>query len=104
MEAFSVTWFLFPNSLLILVGLVLPVPFRWRTISVWEQWLSFCETVRDQLHQPNVDKSVVSGGNRPRVLMELADVMGRPLLIIYRVSWECGEVTADLKVASVIPI
>lgn len=57
--------------------------------------------MRDQLHQPNVDKSTVPGGNHPRVLMELADVMARPLLIIYQIS---GEVPADLKVASVIPI
>lgn len=51
----------------------------------------FCEMVRDQLHQPNVDKSTVPGGIYPRVLMELADVMARPLLIIYQTSWESGE-------------
>lgn len=37
MEAFSVTWFLFLESLSILVGLGLPGPFSWRTINVWEQ-------------------------------------------------------------------
>lgn len=64
----------------------------------------FLEIVRDQLHQLNVDKSTVPGGIHPTVLMELADVMARPLLIIHQISLESGEVPADLKVASVIPI
>lgn len=55
-------------------------------------------------HQPDVDKSTVPGGIHPKVLMELADVMARPPLIIYQVSLESGEVPADSKVANVIPV
>ncbi|KAK4807228.1 hypothetical protein QYF61_024348 [Mycteria americana] len=43
-------------------------------------------------------------GMDSRVLKELADVMAGPLSIIYLRSWESGEVPADWKLASVIPI
>jgi len=43
-------------------------------------------------------------GIHPRVLKELAYVMAGPLSIIYQRSWESGEVPADEKLASVIPI
>ncbi|KFP51109.1 hypothetical protein N323_02338, partial [Cathartes aura] len=62
------------------------------------------EIVRDQPDQLNVHKSMGLDGIHPRVLKELADVMARPLSIIYQRSWESGEVRADWKLASVIPI
>ncbi|KAK4806195.1 hypothetical protein QYF61_001118 [Mycteria americana] len=62
------------------------------------------EIVRDQLYQLNVHKSMGPDGIHPRVLKELADVMAGPLLIIYQRSWESGEVPADWKLATVIPI
>ena len=43
-------------------------------------------------------------GINPRVLMELVDVMAGPLLIIYQRSWESGEVPADWKLATAIPV
>ncbi|KAK4827324.1 hypothetical protein QYF61_016574 [Mycteria americana] len=62
------------------------------------------EIVRDQLCQLNVHKSMEPDGIHPTVLKELAGVMAGPLLIIYQRSWESGEVPADWKLASVIPI
>ncbi|KAK4816177.1 LOW QUALITY PROTEIN: hypothetical protein QYF61_012467 [Mycteria americana] len=61
------------------------------------------EIVRDQLYQLNVH-SMGRGGIHPRVLKGLADVITGPLLIIYQRSWESGEVPADWKLASVVPI
>ncbi|KFP58021.1 hypothetical protein N323_02901, partial [Cathartes aura] len=62
------------------------------------------EIVSDQWHQLNVHKSVGPDGIHPRLLKELADVTARSLSIIYQRSWESGEVPADWKLASVIPI
>ncbi|KFP50862.1 hypothetical protein N323_02146, partial [Cathartes aura] len=62
------------------------------------------ETVRHQLYQLSVHKSMGPDGINPRVLKELADVTTGPLLIIYQSSWESGEVPADWKLSNVIPI
>ncbi|GAB0204318.1 receptor-type tyrosine-protein phosphatase zeta [Grus japonensis] len=62
------------------------------------------EIVRYQLYQLNVHKSMGPDGVHPRVLKELVDVMEGPLSITYQRSWESGEVPADWKLASVIPI
>ncbi|KAK4826972.1 hypothetical protein QYF61_012913 [Mycteria americana] len=40
----------------------------------------------------------------PRVLKELADVLTKPLSIIYQQSWLTGEVPADWRLANVTPI
>ncbi|KAK4827622.1 hypothetical protein QYF61_019832 [Mycteria americana] len=62
------------------------------------------EIVGDQLYQLNVHKSTRPDGINPRVLKEVADVTAGPHSIIYQRSWESGEVPADWKLASVIPI
>ncbi|KAK4810539.1 hypothetical protein QYF61_004502 [Mycteria americana] len=62
------------------------------------------EIVKDQLYQLNVHKSMGPEGIHPRGLKELADVTAGPLSIIYQRSWESGEVPADWKLISVIPI
>ncbi|PKU33292.1 rna-directed dna polymerase from mobile element hypothetical protein [Limosa lapponica baueri] len=62
------------------------------------------ETIRVQLYQLNVHKSMGPDGIHPRVLKELVDVTAGPLSIIYQRSWESGEVLADWKLANVIPI
>ncbi|KFP53461.1 hypothetical protein N323_02953, partial [Cathartes aura] len=62
------------------------------------------EVVRDQLHQLNVHKSTGPDGIHPRALKELADVIAGPLLIICQRSWEPGEVSADWKLATIIPV
>ncbi|PKU47401.1 rna-directed dna polymerase from mobile element hypothetical protein [Limosa lapponica baueri] len=62
------------------------------------------EILRDQLYQLNVYKSIGPSGIHPRILKKLEDAMGGPLLIIYQRFWECGEVPADWKLASITPI
>ncbi|GAB0179373.1 hypothetical protein GRJ2_000402600 [Grus japonensis] len=49
-------------------------------------------------------KSMGPDGIHPRVLRELADVIVRPLSIIFQWSWESGEVPVDWKLANVVPI
>jgi len=43
------------------------------------------------------------GGN-PKVLKYLGDAAAGPLFIIYQRYWESGEVPADWKLASIVPI
>jgi len=45
-------------------------------------------------------KTVGPDGIHPRVLKELADVTAGRLFIIYKRSWESGDVPTDRKVAS----
>ena len=43
-------------------------------------------------------------GIHPRVLRELAEVLAKPLSILYQRSWSTGEVPEDWRLASVTPI
>jgi len=61
------------------------------------------EIVRDQLYLLKVCKSWGPDGVLPRVLKELADVTAGLHSITCQRSWESGEVSADWKVAIVIP-
>ncbi|GAB0188372.1 mitochondrial enolase superfamily member 1 [Grus japonensis] len=62
------------------------------------------EIVRDLLLHLDAYKSMGPDGIHPRVLRELADVIVRPLSIIFQWSWESGEVSVDWKLANVVPI
>ncbi|KFP46361.1 RNA-directed DNA polymerase from mobile element jockey, partial [Cathartes aura] len=62
------------------------------------------ELVQDLLLHLNAHKSMGPDGIHPRVLKELADVIARPLSVIYQWSWESGEVPVNWKLANVIPI
>ena len=62
------------------------------------------EMVSDLLHHLDTHKSMGPDGIHPRVLRELAEVLTKPLSIIYQQSWLTGEVPVDWKLASVMPI
>ncbi|PKU49557.1 rna-directed dna polymerase from mobile element hypothetical protein [Limosa lapponica baueri] len=55
---------------------------------------------------PNLDmqRSMGPDGIHSRVLRELAEVLTKPLSIIYQQSWLTGEVPVDWMLANVTPI
>ncbi|KAK4832087.1 hypothetical protein QYF61_020702 [Mycteria americana] len=62
------------------------------------------EMVSDQLHHLDTHKSMGPDEIHPRVLKELAEVLTKPLCVIYQQSWLTGEVPADWRLANVTPI
>ncbi|KGL87637.1 hypothetical protein N301_03126, partial [Charadrius vociferus] len=60
--------------------------------------------VRDHLGKLNTHKSMGSHGVHPRVPRELADVIAKPLFIIFERSWRTGEVPEDWRKANVMPV
>ncbi|KAK4815580.1 hypothetical protein QYF61_004097 [Mycteria americana] len=62
------------------------------------------EMVSDLLHHLDTHKSMEPDEIHLRVLKELADVLTKPLSIIYQQSWLTGEVPADWRLANVTPI
>jgi len=62
------------------------------------------DCVRDRLSNLDAHKSMGPDGMQPRVLRELADVIGEPLSIIFERFWRTGEVPEDWRKASVTPI
>ncbi|KFM05954.1 hypothetical protein AS27_08940, partial [Aptenodytes forsteri] len=62
------------------------------------------EAVNDLLCHLDTHKSMGPDGIHPRVLRELAEVLTKPLSIIYQQSWLTGEVPDDWRLANVTPI
>ncbi|KFV87109.1 hypothetical protein N308_06886, partial [Struthio camelus australis] len=62
------------------------------------------DQVRDLLFKLEIHKSTGPDGIHPRVLRELADVITRPLSILFERSWRSGEVPEDWKKAVVTPV
>ena len=60
--------------------------------------------VLDLLRKLDAYKSMGPDGLHPRVLRELADVAAKPPSIILRQSWLTGDVLAEWRLASVMPI
>ncbi|KAK4824253.1 LOW QUALITY PROTEIN: hypothetical protein QYF61_012519 [Mycteria americana] len=60
--------------------------------------------VSDLLHHLDTHKSMGLDGIHPRVLRELAEVLTKPLSILYQQSWLTGEVPIDWRLANVTPI
>ncbi|KAK4828300.1 hypothetical protein QYF61_025312 [Mycteria americana] len=62
------------------------------------------EMVSDLLHHLDTHKSMGPDEIHPRVLKELAEVLTKPLSIVYQQSWLTGEVPVDWRLANVAPI
>ncbi|KAK4832341.1 hypothetical protein QYF61_021870 [Mycteria americana] len=62
------------------------------------------EMVSDLLQHLDTHKSMGPDEIHPRVLKELADVLTKPLSIMYQQSWLTGKVPADWRLANVTPI
>ncbi|KAK4808263.1 hypothetical protein QYF61_020753 [Mycteria americana] len=62
------------------------------------------DMVSGLLHHLDIHRSMGPDEIHPRVLKELAEVLTKPLSIIYQQSWLTGEVPADWRLANVTPI
>ncbi|KFV90098.1 hypothetical protein N327_01950, partial [Fulmarus glacialis] len=62
------------------------------------------EMVSDLLHHLDTHKSMRPDEIHPRVLRELAEVLTKPLSILYQQSWLTREVPVDWRLANVMPI
>ncbi|KFP32962.1 RNA-directed DNA polymerase from mobile element jockey, partial [Colius striatus] len=62
------------------------------------------EEVKGLLAKLKAHKSMGPDGIHPRMLRELADVISKPLSIIFEQSWRTGKVPEDWRKASVTPV
>ncbi|KAK4825622.1 hypothetical protein QYF61_001302 [Mycteria americana] len=62
------------------------------------------EMVSDLLHHLDTHKCMGPDGIHPRVLRELAEVLTKPLSILYQQFWLTGEVPVDWRLTNVTPI
>ncbi|KFP26656.1 RNA-directed DNA polymerase from mobile element jockey, partial [Colius striatus] len=62
------------------------------------------EKVKDLVARLNARKSMCPDGIHPRILRKLADVIAKPLSIIFEQSCRTGEVPEDWRKVNVTPV